>query len=128
MYHSYFVANLRISLGVEVRAGKEQAASHGLLGMWRTLERLPRENWPTFVRGDCGNGNKAVMRECEERSMPYLFKLRHTERVKELVRSITERWSTHECWALLLTRILRRWLGGKWLFGVPEDAQLLLSG
>ena len=65
MYHSYFVANLRISLGVEVRAGKEQAPSHGLPEMWRTLERLPRENWPTFVRGDCGNGNKAVMRECE---------------------------------------------------------------
>jgi hypothetical protein len=49
---------------------------------------------------------------------------------KELhhIRSITERWSTSECWALLLTRILRRWLGGKWLFGVPEDARLLLSG
>jgi hypothetical protein len=49
---------------------------------------------------------------------------------KELhhIRCITERWSTSECWALLLTRILRRWLGGKWLFGVPEDAQLLLSG
>jgi phosphopantetheinyl transferase (holo-ACP synthase) len=34
------------------------------------------------------------------------------------IRSITERWSTRECWALVLTRILRRWLGGKLLFGV----------
>ena len=107
MYHSYFVANLRISLGVEVRAGKEQAASHGLPGMWRTLERLPRENWPTFVRGDCGNGNEAVMRECEERSMPYLFKLRHTARVKELVQAMMRKgagwqdcgdgWQAMEC-------------------------------
>ena len=44
MYQSYFVANLRISLGVEVRAGEEQAASHGLPGMSRILERLPGEN------------------------------------------------------------------------------------
>jgi hypothetical protein len=107
MYHSYFVANLRISLGVEVRAGKEQAASHGLPRMWRTLERLPRENWPTFVRGDCGNGNEAVMRECKERSMPYLFKLRHTARVKKLVQAMmlkgagwqdcVDGWQAMEC-------------------------------
>jgi len=107
MYHSYFVANLRISLGVEVRAGKEQAASYGLPGMWQTLERLPRENWPTFVRGDCGNGNETVMRECEERSMPYLFKLRHTARVKHLVQTMMRKgagwqdcgdgWQAMEC-------------------------------
>ena len=49
---------------------------------------------------------------------------------KELhhIRTITERWSASECWARLLTRILRRWLGGKWIFGVPQDARLLLSG
>ena len=44
------------------------------------------------------------------------------------IRSITERWSPSQRWTLLLTRLLRRWLGGKWLPGLPEDARLLLSG
>jgi hypothetical protein len=42
--------------------------------------------------------------------------------------AITERWTVAQRWALLLTRLLRRWLGGKWLPGLPEDAALLLSG
>jgi len=85
VYHSYFVANLRLSLGVEVRPGNEHAAAKGLPGLRQTLEKLPRHQWPTFVRGDCGYGSEAVMLECEGRSLPYLFKLRHTAKVRELV-------------------------------------------
>jgi hypothetical protein len=91
VYHSYFVANLRISLGVEVRPGNEHAAAKGLPGLWQTLERLPRDRWPTFVRGDCGYGCEAVMAECEANALPYLFKLRHTKRVKELVTRMMRR-------------------------------------
>ena len=49
---------------------------------------------------------------------------------KELqdIRAITERWSVTQRWTLLLTRVLRRWLGGKWLPDLPADAKLLLSG
>ena len=57
--HSYFVADLRISLGVEVRPGHEHAAAKGLPGLWQTLEKLPRHQWPTFSRGDCGSCAKA---------------------------------------------------------------------
>jgi hypothetical protein len=85
VYHSYLVANLRISLGVEVRPGNEHAATKGLPGLWRTLEKLPRHQWPTFVRGDCGYGNETVMLEHEQHGLPYLFKLRHSPKVKELV-------------------------------------------
>ena len=28
----------------------------------------------------------------------------------------------------LLARLLRRWLGGKWLPGLPDEAERLLSG
>lgn len=86
VYHSYFVANLRISLGVEVRPGNEHAAARGLPELWQTLAELPRHQWPTFARGDCGYGSEAVMLEFEERLLPYLFKLRHTTKVRELVR------------------------------------------
>ena len=41
---------------------------------------------------------------------------------------ITEQWSAREKWTLLLTRLLRHWLGGKWLPGLPEEANLFLSG
>ena len=85
VYHNYLVANLRISLGVEVRPGNEHAAAKGLPGLWRTLEKLPRHQWPAFVRGDCGYGSETVMLEHEQRGLPYLFKLRHTAKVKELV-------------------------------------------
>ncbi|MCF7734397.1 MAG: hypothetical protein K9N23_22130 [Akkermansiaceae bacterium] len=44
------------------------------------------------------------------------------------IRTITERWTVAQRWTLLLTRLLRRWPGGKWLPGLPGDAALLLSG
>ena len=88
IYHSYFVANLRISLGVDVQPGKEHAAAHGMEGLWRMLESLPRDRWPTFVRGDCGYGNENIMAQLEERELPYLLKLRHTPKVKALVRDV----------------------------------------
>ena len=88
IYHSYFVANLRISLGVEVLPGKESATPHGMSGLWEMLERLPRERWPTFARGDCGYGSEKIMVEFEEHELPYLLKLRHTSKVKALVRDL----------------------------------------
>lgn len=91
IYHSYFVANLRISLGVEVHPGKESAAAHGMEGLWRMLDDLPRERWPTFARGDCGYGNEKIMVQFEERELPYLLKLRHTPNVKTLVREVLGR-------------------------------------
>ena len=91
VYHSYFVANLRISLGVDVLPGKEHAAAHGMGGLWQMLEGLPRERWPTFVRGDCGYGNERFMGELERRGLPYLLKLRHTAKVKALVRDVLGR-------------------------------------
>ena len=41
---------------------------------------------------------------------------------------IAEQWTIQERWALLLTRLLRRWLGGKWITGVPPNANLALLG
>ena len=88
VYHSYFVANLRISLGVEIRPGNEHANVKGLPGLWSMLEKLPRHQWPTFSRGDCGYGNETTILDHEQRDLPYLFKLRHTAKVKELVQRV----------------------------------------
>jgi hypothetical protein len=42
--------------------------------------------------------------------------------------SIAEQWRIPERWALLLTHIFRRWLGGKRLGPLPPEAELVLSG
>ena len=84
-YHSYFMANTRLCLGVEVRSGKEHGARHALPGLWSLLDALPRTHWPTMLRGDCGYGNEVLLSEAEARALPCLFKLRHTAKVKTLV-------------------------------------------
>jgi hypothetical protein len=84
-YHSYFMANTRMCLGVEVQGGKETAARHGLPGLWSLLDGLPRTNWPTFIRGDCAYGNEHLLCQAEERGLPYLCKLRYSKKIKTLV-------------------------------------------
>ena len=68
--------------------GMEHTAALGLPGLWQMLEGLPRPSWPTFARGDCGFGNENIMVEFESRALPYLFKLRHTPKVKPLVQQM----------------------------------------
>lgn len=46
VYHNNSEANLRISLGVEVRPGNEHAGATCLLNLWRTLEKVPRHHCP----------------------------------------------------------------------------------
>lgn len=42
--------------------------------------------------------------------------------------AIAQRWTVEERWTLLLTCILRHWLGGKWLGRLPPEAAGFLSG
>lgn len=84
-YHSYFMGNTRLALGVEVEPGDQHTGKHVAVGLWRLLERIPRELWPRFIRGDVSFGNEAIMHEAEERQIDYLTKLRLTTNVKKLI-------------------------------------------
>jgi hypothetical protein len=95
-YHSYFMANTRLCLGVEVLSGKEHSARHGLPGLWSLLDALPRTHWPAMLRGDCGYGNEALLKEAEDRGVPCLFKLRHTPKVKTFVAQMQRNGSQWE--------------------------------
>lgn len=86
-YHSYMVANLRLILDVDVHAGNESASKYTAPGIWSLLSHIPRSCWPSFLRGDCGFGTDQIMTESEKLNLPYLFKLKKTGLVKELVRS-----------------------------------------
>ena len=70
----------------EVAAGNEHASKHAAPGLWALLDRIPRDCWPGFLRGDSGFGTEAVMREAEQRGLPYLFKLCLTANVKKLIK------------------------------------------
>ena len=94
-YHAYTLANLRLVLDVEVQPGNQMASCYSAPDLWKFLERILRECWPKFIRRDCGFGTDGVMRAAEERSMHYLFKLKSSKQVKDLVAraSMNDAWS-----------------------------------
>ena len=84
-YHSYFIANLRMVLEVEVQAGNQTASSFAQPELWTLLEGLSEASRPAFLRGDCSWGTERAMAGAEQRQMPYLFKLKQTANVKKLI-------------------------------------------
>ena len=89
--HTYFMANTRLVLDVEMRPGNESAAKYTMPGLWTFLEGLPREAWPAFIRGDCNYGTERDMCDAEARGVAYLFKLRQTANVKKLIQTVFSR-------------------------------------
>ena len=82
------MANTRLCLGVEVLSGKEHAARHALPGLWQMLDKLPRTQWPTLLRGDCSYGIEVLLSQAEARELPCLLKLRQTPGVKTLIKYV----------------------------------------
>lgn len=90
-YHSYFIGTLRVCLDVEVESGDHAAAKHGHAALWRLIDELPMEQRPAFIRGDLAYGEEKLMSACEERGQKYLFKLRQSPKVKELIKLMEQR-------------------------------------
>ena len=90
-FHTYFIANLRLVLDVEVQAGNKSASKYTSPGLFAFLDSIPRERWPEFVRGDIAFGTESVMQKCETRDLGYLFKLRQTKGVRTLIEKVFDR-------------------------------------
>jgi Transposase DDE domain group 1 len=90
-YHTLFVRRLRLALDVEVHSGKEHAAMYGLANVWQVLEGLPVHRRPWLLCGDASYGNERVMVECESHHQKYLFRLRGTKKVYQLIRALEQR-------------------------------------
>lgn len=88
-YHTYAMAGTRLVLDVDVSAGDETASRYCAPGLWALLDRIPRDGWPTLLRGDAGFGNEPIMREAEARGVAYLFKLRLTANVKRMIERLS---------------------------------------
>ena len=91
--HTYWIANVRLVLDAEVQSGITTAAKYSLPRLIGLIKALPKEQRPRLVRGDNAFGNEPVMRELEAISQPYLFKLRQTSGVKQL---IERHWSRQD--------------------------------
>ncbi len=111
-YHSYFIANLRIVLDVEVQAGNQTASSFAQPELWSLVDGLAGPSHPQLLRGDCAWGTERVMAEAEQRQLTYVFKLKQSANVKKLIGQLFGR----EDW----TDAGQNWEG--------LDAELQLSG
>ncbi len=87
-FHTYMMANTRLILEVNVQPGDKSNSAHSMPGLTDLLKRLPEESQPSFIRGDCDWGNDPVMAELEEMGQHYLFKLKRSKRVKELISKV----------------------------------------
>jgi hypothetical protein len=85
VYHSYFIANLRMVIDVEVQAGNQSAALFAQPELWKLLEGMPKTSQPKFVRGDCNWGTERAMEGAEQRGIAYVFKLKQSLNVKRLI-------------------------------------------
>lgn len=107
-YHSYFLANLRLVLDVEVQAGNQTASSFAQPELWALLDGLPEGSRPAFLRGDCNWGTERAMEGAEQRRMAYLFKLKQTAKVKQLIERLFGRdgWTdAGQSWQGLATEL-----------------------
>ena len=87
-YHSYFMANTRLTLQVEVEAGNHHSPKHNGHAFFDWLDATPHSCWPAFVRGDIAYGTEPTMAGLEERGLLYLSKLRQTTGVRRLIERV----------------------------------------
>ena len=93
-YHSYFVANIRMVLDMEVQAGNQTAPLFAQPELWGFLDGLTEQERPVFLRGDSHWGTENAMVGAEQRELGYVFKLKQSANVKKLIRQIfrQEEW------------------------------------
>src|SRR6266702_4188934 len=87
-YHSYFAANIRMVLDMEVQAGNQTAPLYAQPELWAFLDGLPERDRPLFLRGDSHWGSEKAMVGAEDRKLGYLFKLKQSTNVKKLIGQI----------------------------------------
>ena len=90
-YHSYFVANIRMVLDMEVQPGNQTAPSFALPELWSFLDGLEEKDRPLFLRGDSHWGSEKAMLGAEERKLGFLFKLKQSKNVKRLISQIFDK-------------------------------------
>ena len=93
--HTYWIGNLRLVLDAQLQAGNRHSPSYGRAGLKALIQSLPANERPQLVRGDSAYASVGEMLQLEKLKQAYLFKLRQTAGVKQLVKRQWQRqnWS-----------------------------------
>lgn len=93
--HTYWIGNLRLVLDAQLQAGDLHSPFYGRSRLKTLIESLPVNERPQLVRGDSAYGSEGEMAQLEELKQAYLFKLRQTTGVKQLIKRQWQRqdWS-----------------------------------
>lgn len=83
--HTYMMSGTRLILDCEVQPGTQGPSNYSMPRLLEILDSLEPEKRPSLVRGDCAFGNENVLSQLESRHMHYLFKLKQTKKVKDLI-------------------------------------------
>ena len=85
MYHAMVMTAAKLVVNVDAEAGNRIASAYALPTLWGWLDAHEEKDWPTLVRGDIAYGNEERMTGCEPRGLAYLFQLRQSQRVAQLL-------------------------------------------
>jgi len=85
VYHAMVLTQARLVLNVDVHAGNQTASSFAEPGILEWLDSRQPGQQPYLIRGDIAYSGEAMLLACEARNQRYLFKLRQTKRVEQLI-------------------------------------------
>ena len=88
--HTYTIAHLRLVIDVQVQPGNQTSGAHGHQGLVALVAALPIALRPYLVRGDIAYGFDEHMAALEQLQVRYLFKLRRSDGVKQLIAQQTQ--------------------------------------
>ena len=94
--HTFVVAHLRLVLDVQVAPGNQTSGAHGHSRLISLLTALPAAERPALVRGDIAYGFEEHMTGLEQLGVPYLFKVRRSDGVKQLIAEASARMDWHD--------------------------------
>lgn len=91
VYQAMLFSAAKLVLNVDVQAGNLIASQYAQPTLWGWLEARERSEWPTLLRGDIAHGNEEMMAGAEQRKLTYVFKLRQTKGVAQLIAKLARR-------------------------------------
>lgn len=120
-YHTYIVGGARLILATEVRPGNETSPSHGQAGLTRLMDALEPRQQPRLIRGDSAYGTDEDMLWCERRGLSYLFKMRQSAGIRQLINEVSDVRFGQRTWkdagqgweGLFIDHILTSWFKGR---------------
>lgn len=120
-YHTYIMGGTRLILATEVRPGNETAPSHGQAGLTRLLDAVGTQRQPRLIRGDSAYGTDEDLLLCEKRGLSYLFKMRQSAGIRQLIDEVSDLRFGQRTWkdagqgweGLFIDHILASWAVGR---------------